>query len=43
MICTMAVNNETGVITDLDAVEKAIRSENENVRWLVEASRPSEK
>ncbi len=37
MICTMAVNNETGVITDLDAVEKAIRGVNESVRWLVDS------
>jgi cysteine sulfinate desulfinase/cysteine desulfurase-like protein/glyoxylase-like metal-dependent hydrolase (beta-lactamase superfamily II)/rhodanese-related sulfurtransferase len=37
LICTMAVNNETGVITDLDAVERAIRSENENVQWLVDS------
>ncbi len=37
LICTMAVNNETGVITDLEAVENAIRSENENVQWLVDS------
>ena len=36
LICTMAVNNETGVITNLDAVEKAIRSTNQEVRWLVD-------
>ena len=36
LICTMAVNNETGVITNLEAIEKAIRSENEKVRWLVD-------
>ena len=37
LICTMAINNETGVITDLDAVEKSIRDENENVQWLVDS------
>lgn len=36
LICTMAVNNETGVITDLEAVEKAIRSQNQEVQWLVD-------
>ena len=36
LICTMAVNNETGVVTDLKAVEKAIRSVNANVSWLVD-------
>ncbi|MFK7766639.1 MAG: aminotransferase class V-fold PLP-dependent enzyme [Mariniblastus sp.] len=37
LICTMSVNNETGVITDLDAVERTIRGENESVAWLVDA------
>ncbi len=36
LICTMAVNNESGVITDLAAVETAIRGENETVAWLVD-------
>ena len=36
LICTMAVNNETGVITDLVTVESAIRSQSETVRWLVD-------
>jgi cysteine sulfinate desulfinase/cysteine desulfurase-like protein/glyoxylase-like metal-dependent hydrolase (beta-lactamase superfamily II)/rhodanese-related sulfurtransferase len=36
MVCTMAVNNETGVIQDLVAVESAIRSRNPKVRWLVD-------
>ena len=36
LICTMAVNNETGVVTDLDAVEKAIRDQNSDVMWLVD-------
>ena len=36
LICTMAVNNETGVITDLNAVEKAIRDQNSEVMWLVD-------
>ena len=37
LICTMAVNNETGVVTDLDAVEQIIRGENESARWLVDS------
>ncbi|MGB1929394.1 MAG: aminotransferase class V-fold PLP-dependent enzyme [Mariniblastus sp.] len=37
LICTMAVNNETGVVTDLKAVEKTIRAENTSVRWLVDS------
>ena len=37
LICTMAVNNETGVITDLAAVEKTIRSANPTVAWFVDA------
>jgi len=36
LICTMAVNNETGVITDLVAVEKAIRKHSQTARWLVD-------
>ena len=36
MICTMAVNNETGVVTDLDAVEKAIRDQGSKAMWLVD-------
>ncbi len=36
LICTMAVNNETGVVTDLARVEEAIRSVNSSVRWLVD-------
>ena len=36
LICTMAVNNETGVICDLKAVEDRIRSVNEDAAWLVD-------
>ncbi len=36
LICTMAVNNETGVISDLNAIEAAIRQSNEKVSWLVD-------
>lgn len=36
MVCTMAVNNETGVITDLKAVERAIRDQNPAVPWMVD-------
>ena len=36
LICTMAVNNETGVICDLAAVEKSIRTVNPHCAWLVD-------
>ncbi|MEM8671950.1 MAG: aminotransferase class V-fold PLP-dependent enzyme [Planctomycetota bacterium] len=36
MVCTMAVNNETGVITDLPAVEQAIGGADRNLRWMVD-------
>ncbi|MCL1142277.1 aminotransferase class V-fold PLP-dependent enzyme [Shewanella gaetbuli] len=36
MICTMAVNNETGVFQDLSALEKTIRQANPDVYWMVD-------
>ncbi|RUO78299.1 aminotransferase class V-fold PLP-dependent enzyme [Pseudidiomarina taiwanensis] len=36
MICTMAVNNETGVKQDLSALECVIREHNPTVPWLVD-------
>ncbi len=36
LICTMAVNNETGVITDLARIEKVIRAANPECVWLVD-------
>lgn len=36
MICTMAVNNETGVYQDLTAIENVIRSHNTKVAWMVD-------
>ncbi|WP_417665608.1 aminotransferase class V-fold PLP-dependent enzyme [Pseudidiomarina sp.] len=36
MICTMAVNNETGVKQDLVALEKVIRTHNDSVPWMVD-------
>lgn len=36
MICTMAVNNETGVYQDLSAIENVIRSRNSQVTWMVD-------
>jgi cysteine sulfinate desulfinase/cysteine desulfurase-like protein/glyoxylase-like metal-dependent hydrolase (beta-lactamase superfamily II)/rhodanese-related sulfurtransferase len=36
MICTMAVNNETGVYQDLHAIEQVIRSRNSEVSWMVD-------
>lgn len=37
LICTMAVNNETGVIHDLPAIEKTIRRAHPEALWLVDA------
>ena len=36
MICTMAVNNETGVVHDLKAVKEAIAPRNPQLRWMVD-------
>ncbi len=36
MICTMAVNNETGVAQDLDKLEQVIRAHNPDVAWMVD-------
>ncbi|MGB0835038.1 MAG: aminotransferase class V-fold PLP-dependent enzyme [Psychrobium sp.] len=36
MICTMAVNNETGVYQDLVAIEQVIRANNPHVYWMVD-------
>lgn len=36
MVCTMAVNNETGVIHDLAKIEEVIRSANPDLKWLVD-------
>ena len=36
IVCTMAVNNETGVITDLPAVERAIGGPEHKAYWLVD-------
>ncbi len=36
MVCTMAVNNETGVVTDLRAVEMAIGGAGRKLRWMVD-------
>lgn len=36
MICTMAVNNETGVGQDLVALEQVIRQHNASVPWMVD-------
>ncbi|SFR43870.1 Cysteine sulfinate desulfinase/cysteine desulfurase [Pseudidiomarina maritima] len=36
MICTMAVNNETGVKQDLVELERVIRGENADVPWMVD-------
>ncbi|MDO6610762.1 aminotransferase class V-fold PLP-dependent enzyme [Shewanella sp. 1_MG-2023] len=36
MICTMAVNNETGVYQDLLALEQIIRHANKHIFWMVD-------
>ncbi|MDV6316872.1 aminotransferase class V-fold PLP-dependent enzyme [Idiomarina sp. HP20-50] len=36
MICTMAVNNETGVVQDLKELEHVIRQHNADVPWMVD-------
>lgn len=36
LVCTMAVNNETGVIHDLAAIESVIRTEESELKWLVD-------
>ena len=36
MICTMAVNNETGVIQNLKQLEKTIRQHSPDVPWMVD-------
>lgn len=36
MICTMAVNNETGVAQDLSILESRIRAKNPKVAWMVD-------
>ncbi|MCG9728379.1 aminotransferase class V-fold PLP-dependent enzyme [Shewanella sp. Isolate13] len=36
MICTMAVNNETGVFQDLQQLEQSIRHANPNIFWMVD-------
>ncbi len=37
LVCTMAVNNETGVIQDLSAIERTIRSANPDALWMVDS------
>ncbi|MFT5838330.1 MAG: cysteine desulfurase [Flavobacteriales bacterium] len=36
MICTMAVNNETGVYQDIKLLDQTIRANNNNVAWMVD-------
>lgn len=35
-ICTMAVNNETGLITNLSSIENILRKESQHIFWLVD-------
>ena len=34
LVCTMAINNETGVITDLDRIEEIVRGENPDLSLI---------
>jgi cysteine sulfinate desulfinase/cysteine desulfurase-like protein/glyoxylase-like metal-dependent hydrolase (beta-lactamase superfamily II)/rhodanese-related sulfurtransferase len=36
MICTMAVNNETGVYQDIQLLDRTIRANNKSTRWMVD-------
>ncbi|WP_339723519.1 aminotransferase class V-fold PLP-dependent enzyme [uncultured Paraglaciecola sp.] len=36
MICTMAVNNETGVCQDIDLLDQTIRANNSHTAWMVD-------
>jgi len=36
MICTMAVNNETGVYQDINLLDRTIRANNPKVSWMVD-------
>jgi len=36
MICTMAVNNETGVYQDIPLLDRTIRANNPNISWMVD-------
>jgi cysteine desulfurase len=36
MICTMAVNNETGVYQDISLLDQTIRTNNPNTAWMVD-------
>jgi cysteine sulfinate desulfinase/cysteine desulfurase-like protein/glyoxylase-like metal-dependent hydrolase (beta-lactamase superfamily II)/rhodanese-related sulfurtransferase len=36
MICTMAVNNETGVYQDINLLDRTIRANNKDITWMVD-------
>jgi cysteine desulfurase len=36
MICTMAVNNETGVYQDINLLDHTIRANNKDITWMVD-------
>ena len=36
MVCTMAVNNETGVYQDIDELDQTIRANNKHIPWMVD-------
>ena len=36
LLCTMAANNETGVVSDLDAIEQALNDHGSPALWLVD-------
>ncbi|MGZ5201333.1 MAG: aminotransferase class V-fold PLP-dependent enzyme [Telluria sp.] len=36
MVCTMAANNETGVVSDLDAIARVLEETGRGARWMVD-------
>jgi cysteine sulfinate desulfinase/cysteine desulfurase-like protein/rhodanese-related sulfurtransferase len=36
MVCTMAANNETGAISDLDGIERVLRASGSKAYWMVD-------
>jgi cysteine sulfinate desulfinase/cysteine desulfurase-like protein/rhodanese-related sulfurtransferase len=36
MVCTMAANNETGVVSDLDAIGRVLEESGSGARWMVD-------
>jgi cysteine desulfurase len=37
MVCTMAANNETGVVSDLDGIDRVLRESGSSAWWMVDS------